>query len=120
MDKMQTLHAFWSGFSLKAYDENSVPDDASLPYITYDASSDEFGNTLQQTASLWYRSQSWSEITSKEQEISDFLGRGGRMVAYEGGAMWIQKGSPWAQRMAEPSDEAIRRIVLNIFVEFLD
>lgn len=117
---MQTLHAFWSGFGLKAYDENSVPNDASLPYITYDASSDDFGNTLMQTASLWYRSSSWADITAKEQEISDFVGRGGRMLAYDGGAMWVQKASPWAQRMAEPSDDLIRRIVLQIYVEFLD
>lgn len=120
MDKMQTLHAFWSGFTLKAYDENSVPENASLPYITYDASSDDFGNTLMQSASLWYRSPSWSEITAKEQEISDFIGRGGRMVAYDGGAMWITKASPWAQRMAEPSDDMIRRIVLQVYIEFLD
>jgi hypothetical protein len=119
MNKMQTLHSFWSGFGLKAYDENSVPDNAQLPYITYEASDDDFGNTLFQTANLWYRSSGWGEITEKEQEISDFITRGGRMVAFDDGAMWIQKGSPWAQRLEEPSDEMIRRIVLNITIEFM-
>lgn len=120
MNKMQTLHKFWSGFGLKAYDENSVPDDAQLPYLTYEASDDDFGNTLLQTANLWYRSSSWSEITEKEQQISDFITRGGRMIAFDGGAMWIQKASPWAQRLEEPSDDTIRRIVLNVTVEFMD
>ena len=120
MNKIQALHSFWNGFKLKAYDETSVPDGATLPYITYEVSSDGFGNMLAQTASLWYRSSSWSDITAKEQEISDFLGRGGRMIAYDDGAMWIQKGFPWAQRMSEPSDDMVRRIVLNIQVEFLD
>lgn len=120
MNKIQTLHAFWNSFNLPAYDENSVPDNTPLPYITYEVSSDDFGKPLAQTASLWYRDSSWASITEKEQQISDFITRGGRTIAYEGGAMWIQKANPWAQRMEEPSDETIRRIVLNITVEFLD
>lgn len=120
MNKIQTLHAFWSGFGLNAYDENSVPDGAELPYITYEVSEDSFGYSLAQTASLWYHDSSWSGITEKEQEIADFITRGGRMISYDGGAMWIQKASPWAQRMEEPSDDMIRRIVLNVTVEFLD
>jgi len=130
MNKIQTLHSFWSGFGLKAYDENSVPEQVDNgsggktklepPYITYEVITDEFGRMLSLTASLWYRSASWAEITAKEQQISDFITRGGRMIAYDGGAMWIQKGSPWAQRMGDPSDEMIRRIVLNIVIEFLD
>ena len=120
MNKVQTLHSFWSGFGLPAYDENSVPDSAKLPYITYEVSTDEFGYTLAQTASLWYRDSSWAGITEKEQEISDFITRGGRTIAYDDGAMWIQKANPWSQRLEEPSDDMVRRIILNITVEFLD
>ena len=120
MNKIQTLHSFWSGFQIPAYDENSVPDGATLPYITYEVASDNFDHTLAQSASIWYRSSSWADITAKEMQIADYIGRGGRMVAYDGGAMWISMGTPWAQRMAEPSDEMIRRIVLNIQLEYLD
>ena len=120
MNKIQALHSFWNSFNLKAYDEYSVPDNAVLPYITYEVSNSDFGKTLVQTASLWYRSSSWSEITAKEQEIANFITRGGRMIKYDDGAIWIQKASPWAQRMDDPSDELIRRIVLNVTVEFLD
>ena len=120
MDKLQTLQAFWSSFGLLAYDENSVPDGAQLPYITYDVSVDEFGYSVAQTASLWYRSTSWREITDKEAQISDFIGRGGRMVAYDNGAMWIKKANPWAQRMGDTADDAIKRIILNLEIEYLD
>lgn len=130
MNKIQTLNAFWNSFGLKAYDETSVPeyitDDQGNkvklepPYITYEVSSDNFGNTLMQSASIWYRSSSWEEITAKEQEIAEYITRGGRTLAYDGGAMWLQMGSPWAQRMAEPSDDMVRRIVLSVLVEFLD
>lgn len=120
MDKIQTLHAFWSGFGLKAYDENSVPDGAKLPYITYDVNVSDFGSIVAQTASLWYRDSGWADITTKEQEIADFITRGGRMLKFDGGAMWIQKATPWAQRMGDASDDMIRRVILNIIIEFMD
>lgn len=120
MNKIQILHSFWSGFGLKAYDETSVPDEAQLPYLTYEVASDDFGNARQLSASLWYRSSGWAEITEKEQEIADFITRGGRMLKFDGGAIWLQKATPWAQRMSDPSDDMIRRIVLSISVEFLD
>ena len=128
MNKMQALHHFWSEFSIPAYEATSVPDEKdrvaingqAFPYLTYEASTDDFGNALAQTASLWYRDTSWAAITAKEQEISDFITRGGRMVAYTGGAMWIRKASPWAQRLEEPSDDTVRRMILNVQVEFLD
>lgn len=120
MNKIQTLHSFWSSFGLPAYDENSVPDGVQMPYITYEVASDNFKNDVNLTASLWYRSSSWAEITEKEQAIADFITRGGRMIAFNGGALWLNMASPWAQRMAEMSDDMVRRIVLNYNVEFID
>ena len=120
MNKVQTLHAFWSSFGLKAYDENSVPDNTPFPYITYDVSTSDFGGFVALNASLWYRSSSWADITAKEQEISEFITRGGRMLAYDGGAFWLRKAHPWAQRMNDASDDMIRRIVLSITIEYLD
>lgn len=120
MDKMQALHSFWSSFRWKAYDENSVPDTAQFPYITYEASTDFFGNELALTASLWDRSTSWASVTEKEKEIADDITRGGRFVLYDGGGFWIKRGNPWAQRMSEASDDAVRRIVLNTSIEFID
>lgn len=120
MNKTQALHSFWSGFGLTAYDATSVPDDAQMPYITYEALVDDFGNVTYQTASLWYHSTSWSSITEKEQQIAGALKHGGKMVPFLDGSMWIQKGTPWAQRLSDPNDRDVRRIVLNVVVEFLD
>lgn len=120
MNAEQALHKFWSSFNLVAYDENTVPDDAQLPYITYEASKDFFGATLAQSVSLWYYSQSWAAITEKAEEIAQDIGKGGRMVAYDGGAFWIKRGQPWAQRQPDASDDMVRRIVLNIEIEFVE
>ena len=58
-------------------------------------------------------------LASCEQEIADFIGRGGRMIAYDGGAIWLRMGTPWAQRMGEPKDDMVRRIYINLQAEFL-
>lgn len=120
MDKAQAINNFWNGFGLKAYDATSVPDETQMPYITYELSVDEFGQSLSQTASLWYYSSSWKDIQLKEQQIYNYIGRGGRMIHYDDGAVWIQRGTPWALRLAGNDDEYVRRILLNVEVEFID
>lgn len=120
MNKIQALHDFWSSFGLTAYDATSVSDTAQLPYLTYEVSSADFGTTISLTANLWYRSTSWSTITQKEMQIADYIGRGGKIVSYDNGAFWIYKGTPWAIRLSDENDDTIRRIVLNVEIEFID
>lgn len=117
--KDMALYSFYSGFDLPAYDENTVPTGATLPYITYQVSTDSFGNTVMLSASLWYRSTSWAAIQDKADEIAEAIGYGGKILPIDNGYLWLTKGSPFAQRMGEPNDEMIRRIVLNINAEFL-
>ena len=119
MDKWQALNDFWNGFNLSAYDEATVPDDAKLPYITYTAGVDEFGSSISLTASLWYRSKTWSEITAKLEEIADSISSGGIMIKYNTGVIWLKKGRPFAQRVKDP-DDSIRRIYMNIEAEFIN
>ena len=120
MNKIEALDYFWNSFGLIAYDATSVPDNAQLPYITYEASFDGFGSAIAQTANLWYRGTSWKPISLKELEIAKAIGRGGMMVSYDEGAFWIRKGTPWAQRLTSENDDTIRRIVLNVEIEFID
>lgn len=120
MNKIQALHAFWSGFTWPAYDETSVPDGAQFPYITYEVRSDEFGRPVASSASLYDRTSTWKNVTEKEMEIAEAIGRGGKMIPFEDGAFWIEKANPWAQRVGEPSDEKVRRIMLNVTIEYLN
>lgn len=120
MTALQALHSFWGGFSLPVFDENTVPEKTAFPYITYEASRDFFGTTLAQSASLWYYSKSWAEITEKEEQIAQYIGRGGKMVVYDNGAFWIRMGQPFAQRLPDASDDMVRRIALNIEIEFVE
>ena len=116
-DKWTALHTFFNSFGITAYDENTVPDEAPLPYITYEASTASLDEKVPIAASIWYRSNSWAEISQKAEEISEAIG-GGYGVKYDGGRLWVTKATPFAQRMAEPSDYLIRRIVLQIGIEY--
>ena len=119
MTKDEAIYSFYSGFGLPAYDENTVPEGSALPYITYSVSTDSIGNMVILSASLWYRSTSWAAIQDKADEIAADLGYGGKIIKIDNGYLWLVKGSPFAQRMSEPSDKMVRRIVLNISAEFL-
>ena len=119
-DKMQALNSFWNGFGWKAYDENTVPEEAPLPYITYEAVSDDFGHEVALTANLWERSSSWAGVTAKEKDIASYITRGGVLVQYGTAAFWLKKASPWAQRAETNGDADVRRIILNISIEYLD
>ncbi len=116
-DKWTAIQTLWSSFGLTAYDENTVPDNAVLPYITYAASVAGFDETVFLTASVWYRSNSWAEVSRKTEEISDLIG-GGFGVGYDGGRLWVTKASPFAQRMSDESDPQIRRVVIQVTGEF--
>ena len=119
MTKDEAIYSFYSGFSLPAYDENTVPEGSALPYITYSVSTDSIGNMVILSASLWYRSTSWAAIQDKADEIATTLGHGGKIIKIDNGYLWLVKGSPFAQRMSEPSDKMVRRIIININAEFL-
>lgn len=118
MDKWQFLQTFWGGFGLPAYDESSVPDGAEMPYITYAAATADFEHPVALTASLWYRSTSWADISRKANEIAEAVAL---FVPWpiDGGRVRIWQGNtPLAQRMSDPG-ENVRRIVINIMAEFM-
>jgi hypothetical protein len=118
MTKAASIYSFWEKF-LTSYEENSVPDDAEFPYITYQFIEDSFGIDLQMTASLWYRSSSWVNINKMTDLISNHIGRGGIFLPCDGGKIWIRRGIPFAQNMGDESDDLIKRKYLNVTVEFL-
>ena len=119
--KTQALYNFFSGFELPVYEENTVPTgDAKpkLPYITYSAVTSDFDNNVQISGSLWYSGYSWADADRKAAEINAALAHGGKMIPYTGGALWIRRGTPFAQHMAD-DDDTIRRIYLNLTAEYL-
>ena len=119
MTKAAAIYQFWNSFGLTAYEENSVPVEATFPYITYQLVTDGFDREIPLTASLWYRGESWTAINAKTEEIRQRISRGGKIISCDDGAIWLKRGQPFAQNMGDESDDLIKRKYLNITAEFM-
>lgn len=129
MNKQQAYNAFWNSFNVLAFEENTMPTQdvfealakaASKPtdtYITYQVIVDDMGNSIFPTASIWCRSSSWEKADTLANTISEFI-QGMGTIRLDNGRMFITKGRPFAQHMNEEADLSIRRVILNLGVEF--
>lgn len=129
MDSWQALNAFWAGFDLPAYDEQTVFDEhysPAYPHITYESAAGTNGNTELLTASLWdmvdptEQTASWSWLKQKAEEIKHAIGYGGLKMEVEGGGIWIKlpETSPFSRPMPSGEDN-ILRIQMNIEVDYI-
>lgn len=120
MNKLQALQAFWESFDWPAYNEASVPDkalDSHNGYFTYSVQISEFGAVTALTASVWQRSTSWSDVIDKAREVEAALDGGWTIIESDDGRIWIKKGNPFYQLMAD-EDKTVRRVYFNIEVEY--
>ena len=101
MNKAQTINSFWNSFGIPAYDMYAVPNDAQMPYITYEYVEDNFDNTVILSASIWYKSTG-----------------NGRILKTDEGYIYITRGTPFMQRLSD-TDDSVRRIYINIQVEYM-
>lgn len=119
MDKWQAQHEFWNSFGIPAYEEHSVPDDAPFPRITYEAATSVFESLVSITASIWIRSTSWKDADTLADAIEHHVKEMG-CPEIEGGRYRVYIGdTTFAQRMDDPSDDQIKRIILNVTFEYM-
>ena len=131
MNKQQAYNSFWNSFGVLAFEENSVPTEdvietmikagvatARWPMITYQVLIDDINEPIFPTASIYDRSTSWERADTLANAISASIQTMGTIKLDEG-RMFITKGSPFANHMSEEADRDIRRIVLNLGIEFL-
>lgn len=116
--KGEAIHGFMESFGIPAYAAASVPDDAALPYLTYELADGAWNSgEVSVVCDLWYRTESEAIPNAKVAEISEGIGLGGKIIPYSGGAVWVKRGSPFAQSV---QDEAgIRRRLINISLEYI-
>lgn len=117
MDKQQAYFKLWNSFSIVAYDENTVPDDANFPRIDYQVITDSLDFPVFPIAKLWYRDTSWTAVDNKLKEIEDFI-ENMLPIELDDGYMNVCKGSPFAQRQTNEDDQTVKGYLLNLQVEF--
>lgn len=117
LDKWSAQKVYWSSFGMPAYQELTVPDDAKMPYITYQTANGQLNGVVNVSASVYYKGTSWTAIM---QEVSQMEKVIDRQIVIDGGIMKVRKPlSNFAQPMSEAGDTKIRRILLTVEIEFL-
>lgn len=113
------LHDFWSSFGIPAYPEYAVPDNAALPYITYELIEPNWRDSSPYYARIWYRDTSYIGITEKVDEIRNAIGEGVRIVINDG-YVFLFKDTTFIQfQPTEAEDEYIKIAYLQMICHVL-
>lgn len=116
LNKWTAQKVYWSSFGFPAYEENAVPDDAVMPYLTYQAVNGQLGGVPNASANLYYKGTSWTKIM---QEVNQMEKAIDRQLFIDGGIMKVRKP---LQNFAHPMPETVknvRRMLLTVEIEFL-
>lgn len=119
MTKGAALQAFFGGI-MTAYAASAVPDDATLPYLTYDLITSAWGDSeVGLTVNMWFRTTSEKEPNAAVDKLSKAIGLGGVQLPCDDGIIWLKRGSPWAQSLTDETDKTIKRRYINVTAEYL-
>lgn len=113
------IYNFFNSFGIPAYAASATPENAEMPYITYNLAIGDFYDEVTIPADLWYYTESESEPNAKVREIEKVLGTGGKLLTYDNGAVWVKKGRPWCQSVTD-EDSAVKRRYLNFDLDFME
>lgn len=120
MDRWQAIYRFWASFGLPAYEENSIPEDAKMPYITFESSVGGFEAIITLSASIWDRTTKGTAfIDAKADEIQHKIKTMGCPEIAGGRYRVFVDDSIFAQNMNDPEDRLIKKKVLQVNFEFM-
>ena len=119
MTKGAALQSFFNGI-MTSYAASSVPDNATLPYLTYELITSAWGGgEVGLTVNMWFRTTSEKEPNAAVDKLSNAIGLGGVQIPCDDGVIWLKRGSPWAQSMIDETDKTIKRRYINVTAEYL-
>lgn len=127
----KAYYEFFSHFNIPAYEENTVPDDVQLPYITYQIVVPEWRDSASVSASVWYEGTDMTGLFAKVDEISDFIGDGTLFPnpheksmfskSKDGDSkpmLYINKETPFSQT-APTTNDNVKVVYLNLGIQVL-
>ena len=108
----RAMKTFASSFGLPAYSMDTVPDDVTLPYITFPVKEPEWNQKTTWYLQGWYRTKSNAELVAKADEILREIGTG-LIISMEGGYLVIYPETPLVQFIV---DDDTRSFYLNLSI----
>lgn len=115
-DTATTLYSFWSSFGIPAYPEYNIPDDASMPYITYELVEPEWRGQINAYARVWYRDTSYVSIAETLRNISNRIGEG-LLLPSGRGFILLFKDSQFIQFQPYEVDNDVKIAYLSMIME---
>lgn len=104
------LYAFYSSFGFPAYQTDTVPDDAALPYITYLYAEPQYQSPATHYAQLYMKTDSNTVLLDKAGEITRAIGDG---IVLENGVV-IRPDTPLVQVLVDGANPDIRSAYINL------
>lgn len=121
-DVREVIYQFWSGFSVPAFEENSVPtgeDFPGFPYITFPMVFAGFGGKSSVFVSIWTKSDSgWQQAINIANSIYSVLKDGGLCLQHSTGAVWVSANEPFSRGTGDPNDNQVKRLLLDVSLQF--
>ena len=120
MDKQQALYHFWrQATGLEAYEENKIPDNAKLPYVTYQTQIGALDEPVFPIGHIWDDKRlSFTALDGYLARLEAYLPRvSGKCIPMDEGIMYVTRGTPFAQR--ESDGEGAVGYLINLGIEFL-
>ena len=103
-DALSALNAFFSGFGLRAYSKDNVPDGARMPYITYEAVVPAPMRRSLLHAWIWYRGDDLAPVAAKADTIHAAIQNGAALKALTGAVyLFPDSRTPFAQEQPDPN-----------------
>lgn len=113
----RALNYYWNTF-LPAYVEDTVPDDAELPYITYTVADPDWGESASIQARLWYKGTSLVPINAKTADIKEDIGEG-KSIQTDTGYIVLNRDVNFSQY--QPYDDIgksnVKVVYLNLILQ---
>ena len=106
------LKTFLSGFEMPAFQEDSVPDDIQLPYITYSLSEPEWNQKASMIVQVWDRTKSNERIIRTADQITQAIGERCDLEL-DGGYLVIWPETPLIQTKV---DGGVRQALINLSI----
>lgn len=116
VDVASALYTFFSGFGITAYTTNNVPENAVLPYLTYDLA---VGKTLSSApigARLWWEGTLPAALFEKADEIHERI-KNGYQIPCGNGYLVLYPGEPFVQPVSD-EDDRLSTLYLNVTASF--
>lgn len=102
-----------------AYPETNVPEEAILPYMTYDNPDGDFGDgDITATIKLWMHTESEAVPNEKARLFKKYI-TFNPYIECDEGVMWVKTGTPFSVSIRGEGMQGLKAKLINLEIEHI-